>query len=70
MTARKGHPAQPLLSPVGADQLRGAFERLRNNGLSRAEAATEMVRRNFYDFIDSEVELESNKVLRLRIIKR
>lgn len=50
--------------------LRGAMERLRNNGLSRAEAATEMVRRSFYDYIDSEVERDSDKCPRLRIIKR
>jgi hypothetical protein len=70
MTARKGHPAQPLLRPTGADVLRGAMERLRNNGLSHAEAATEIVRRSFYDYIDSEVERDSEKCPRLRIIKR
>ncbi len=70
MAARKGHPAHPLLSPTGAEALRGAVERLRRNGLSGAEAATEIMRKNFYDFIDSEVDAQSERPLRLRIVKR
>jgi hypothetical protein len=70
MARPKGRPAQSLLNPTGAGELRGALERLRNNGLSGAEAATELLRRNFYDFIDSETEPQSSKVQRLRIIKR
>lgn len=70
MAARKGHPARPLLSPTGADDLRGAVKRLRDNGLSSAEAAAEIVRKNFYDFIDSQAEEQSITCPRLRIIKR
>jgi hypothetical protein len=70
MNARRGHPGRPLLSATGADVLRGALERLRDNGLSRTEAAAEIMRRNFYDFIDSEVENDSDRCPRLRIIKR
>jgi len=70
MATPEGRPARPLLGPVGAGALRNAVERLRNNGLSNAEAAAEIVRRNFYDFIDDEVEAKSEKCPRLRIIKR
>lgn len=70
MAARKGRPAQPLLGPTGAAALRDAVARLRSNGLSNAEAAAEIVRRNFYDFIDDETDAQSEKCLRLRIIKR
>lgn len=70
MAARKGRPARPLLDPTGAAALRAAVERLRGNGLSNAEAAAEIVRRNFYDFIDGEADAMSGKCHRLRIIKR
>jgi hypothetical protein len=59
-----------LLNPTGAGEFRDAVTRLRDNGLTGAEAATEMLRRSFYDFIDSESEPDSSKVQRLRIIKR
>ena len=68
--AAKGRPARPLLGPTGAEALRNAVERLRTNGLSNAEAAAEIVRRNFYDFIDDESDAMSGKCPRLRIIKR
>ena len=70
MAAQEGRPARPLLGPTGAAKLRDAVERLRDNGLSNAEAAAEIVRRNFYDFIDEETEAMSGKCHRLRIIKR
>jgi hypothetical protein len=70
MAAHNERPTRPLLSPIGADVLRAAVERLRSNGLSGAEAATEIVRRNFYDFIDAHAATESGKCPRLRIIKR
>lgn len=70
MAARKDHPARSLLDPTGADPLRRAVERLRANGLSGAEAAAELLRTNFYDFMDAESETESRNCLRLRIIKR
>lgn len=68
---REDHPDRSLLDPTGADALRRAVERLRGNGLSGAEAATEILRANFYDFIDSEVEAqEGRRCRRLRIVKR
>jgi hypothetical protein len=70
MATRNGRPAHSLLKPTGADALRSALERLRGNGLSDSEAAAEMLRRNFYDFIDSEIEPQSSKCSRLRIVKR
>lgn len=70
MTAQKGHLAHPLLGPTDADALRRAVERLRGFGLSHTEAATEMLRKNFYDFIDSETETTDDTVPRLRIVKR
>lgn len=70
MVRRKRRPARSLLNPTDADQLRGAVARLRDNGLSGAEAATEILRRNFYDFIDSETDAQSGKAARLRIVKR
>ena len=69
MDARKGHPARPLLGPTAADDLKDAVNRLRANGLSSAEAAAEIVRKNFYDFIDAQTE-GSDLCHRLRIIKR
>jgi hypothetical protein len=70
MVERKGHPARSLLNPTGADALRGAMERLRDNGLSSGEAAAEMLRKNFYDMIDAESDAQSDACPRLRIIKR
>lgn len=70
MVVRKGHPAHRLLDPTSAGALRGAWERLRGNGLSNAEAAAEIVRKNFYDFIDSESDAQSAACPRLRIVKR
>lgn len=70
MAAQEGRPARPLLGPTRAAALRNAVERLRGNGLSNAEAAAEIVRRSFYDFIDDETEAKSGKCPRLRIIKR
>jgi hypothetical protein len=70
MAARKGHPPRSLLHPTSSDALRGAIERLRANGLSHAEAAAEIMRRNFYDFIDSETDAQSGPCHRLRIVKR
>lgn len=70
MAAQKGHPPRSLLHPTGCDALRVALERLRANGLSKAEAATEILRRNFYDFVDSEADDQSGRCPRLRIIKR
>jgi hypothetical protein len=64
------HPARSLLNPIGADRLRQAVERLRANGLSDVEAAAEMIRKNFYDFLDSEIDAQSERIPRLRIVKR
>lgn len=69
MVARQGHPARSLLESTDADGLRRAFDRLRANGLSRAEAASEILRRNFYDFVDSQMDGE-DRCRRLRIVKR
>jgi hypothetical protein len=70
MAVRKGHPARSILDPIGADLLRRALERLRENGLSRAEAAAELVRANLYEVLDSERDAESAAWVRLRIVKR
>lgn len=70
MAARKGTPPRSLLQPTSSDALRGALARLRANGLSQAEAAAEMLRRNFYDFVDSEMDAQSATCHRLRIVKR
>lgn len=70
MAARKGHPAHRLLVATNSDALRIALERLRGQGLSRAEAAAEMLRRKFYEFVDSETDARSEPCHRLRIIKR
>jgi hypothetical protein len=70
MAARKRHPARLLLNPTDSDALRTAIERLRENGLSHAEAAAEMLRRKFYDFVDSETDAQSEPCHRLRIVKR
>lgn len=70
MAVRKGHPARSILDPTGADRLRLAVERLRDNGLSSAEAAAEILRKNLYDFLDSEADPRSDGCPRLRIIKR
>lgn len=70
MAARKGYPARSLLDPTSCDALRGAVERLRANGLSHAEAAAELLRRNFYDFVDAETDAQSAPCHRLRIVKR
>lgn len=59
-----------LLDPTAVGALRVAVERLRGSGLSSAEAATEMVRQNFADWIDSESDRESGAASRLRIVKR
>lgn len=71
MAVGKEHPPRFLLDPTGSDALRAALERLRANGLSSCEAAAEMLRRNFYDFVDAEAEPESGGPCPcLRIIKR
>ncbi|HKU67329.1 MAG TPA: hypothetical protein VJP85_06125 [Candidatus Baltobacteraceae bacterium] len=70
MAIQKGRPAHPLLSPTGADALQRALVRLRANGLSGAEAATEIMRRNFYDFIDAQADGDTGTCPRLRIVKR
>jgi hypothetical protein len=70
MAKRKGRPARSLLKPTDADALRGAMERLRGDGLSQSEAGAELLRGNFYDFIDSQTEPQSSKCTRLRIVKR
>lgn|GEM_PF-3920020 len=70
MAHRQGHPPRSLLDPTDCDTLRGALERLRANGLSRAEAAAELLRRKFYDFVDAEVDADTQSCPRLRIIKR
>jgi hypothetical protein len=46
------------------------MERLRANGLSKAEAAAELLRRRFYDVVDAETEARSEPCPRLRIVKR
>lgn len=70
MVVRKGHPARSILDPTGADHLRTALERLRSNGLSKAEAAAEILRKNLYDFLDAHSDEESPACRRLRIVKR
>lgn len=70
MAVRKEHPARSILDPTGAGNLQRALERLRANGLSRAEAAAEIVRANLYDFLDGESDAQSGACPRLRIIKR
>ena len=70
MAARKERPPHSLLGPTSSDALRGAIERLRANGLSHAEAAAEIMRRNFYDFVDAETDAQSAPCHRLRIVKR
>lgn len=70
MAARKVYPPRRLLEPTSAEALRVALERLRANGLSRSEAAAELLRRNFYDLVDSETDAASGACHRLRIIKR
>jgi hypothetical protein len=70
MAIHTKHSARSLLDPVGADRLRQALERLRANGLTDAEAAAEMIRKNLYDFLDSETDAQSGAVPRLRIVKR
>ncbi|HET9095866.1 MAG TPA: hypothetical protein VFN37_04340 [Candidatus Baltobacteraceae bacterium] len=46
------------------------MERLRANGLSKTEAAAELLRGNFYDFLDAEADEQSAHCHRLRIVKR
>ena len=70
MAARKGRPARSLLLPTSSMDLRGALDRLRANGLSDGEAAAELLRGNFYDYVDAETEAGSDDCHRLRIIKR
>lgn len=70
MASRKGDPPRPLLEATDSAALRAAFERLRANGLSRGEAAAELLRRNFYDFVDSQSDAGTEPCHRLRIIKR
>lgn len=70
MAGRQGHPPRSLLVSTSSDALRGAMERLRSGGLSQAEAAAEILRRNFYDFVDSETDAQSEPCHRLRIVKR
>lgn len=70
MAAQKGRPARSLLDPTGSANLRGALARLRANGLTRAEAAAEIIRRNLYDFLDDETQEGSDACPRLRIVKR
>lgn len=70
MVSRKGHPARSLLDPTSSDALRVAIARLRAGGLSHTEAAAEILRRNFYDFVDSQTDAQSEACHRLRIVKR
>jgi hypothetical protein len=70
MAGRKGHPPHSLLDPTSSDALRVAIDRLRAGGLSHAEAAAEMLRRRFYDLVDSETDAQSEPCHRLRIVKR
>lgn len=69
MAARKVHPARSLLDPTSSGALRVALERLRSAGLSRGEAAAELLRLNFYDFVDAQTQ-QSPPRHRLRIVKR
>jgi hypothetical protein len=50
--------------------LQSALERLRRNGLSKAEAAAELLRAKFYDFVDAESDAQNSACPRLRIVKR
>ena len=59
---------EPVLNPVSVQSLRGAVERLRDTGMSKTEAAAEIVRQNIYEWIDTESDGE-NIALRLRIVK-
>ena len=70
MAARKGLPAHSLLKPTSSGALRAALERLRANGLSGREAGAELLRRNFYDLMDSQVDAGGEVPHRLRIVKR
>lgn len=70
MAGHEEHPARSILDPTGAGQLQRALERLRSEGLSRAEAAAEIVRANLYNFLDGERDAQSGACPRLRIIKR
>lgn len=62
--------AGSLLVPTGADVLRKAVERLRGDGLTRTEAAAEVVRENLYEWLDQESDTRPTASLRLRIVKR
>ncbi|HEY9180656.1 MAG TPA: hypothetical protein VIO32_08040 [Candidatus Baltobacteraceae bacterium] len=70
MAVQKGHPARSILGPFSAEALRVALQRLRANGLSSEEAAAEMLRKNLYDYLDSETDAQSRPCSRLRIVKR
>jgi hypothetical protein len=59
-----------LLDPTAAGALRVAVQRLREGGLSSAEAATEVVRQNFAEWLDSESDGQDGAASRLRIVKR
>lgn len=61
--------ARSVLEPTAVESLRLAMERLREGGLSSAEAAAEVVRENISDWIASESDA-SKGALRLRIVKR
>lgn len=62
--------AGSLLDPTGSAELRNAVERLRERGLSRTEAAAEVVRENLYDWLEEESDARPAASLRLRIVKR
>jgi hypothetical protein len=64
VTDKGGRPAVGrLLDATGVADLRIAVKRLREGGMSETQAATEVVRENFYEWIDSGEEP------RLRIVK-
>ena len=59
-----------VLQPTGVLVLRNALNRLRDEGMSGAEAATQVVRQNFLEWIDEETQARTtSRALRLRIVK-
>jgi hypothetical protein len=61
-----------ILHQTNARSLQGAVERLRSGGLSRTEAAVEIMRQNFDEWIDGESDGDAGEMRapRLRIVKR
>lgn len=67
---RRRSGASSVLHPIGVGEVRDAMDRMQEEGMSRNEAAAEVIRQNLYDWLTLESDGHRPAGIRLHVTER